>query len=436
MAYSIFITLFSLYPSVNKYAKYPVGHPVIITCNFKDLSHYFGLAKVKVLPPRKLFHPVLPYTTDDGKLKFPLCKRCADIECQDKCNCTDEERTIVGTWCTPELDLALSKGYTILKFYEVYHFKDTSEYNRETGTGGLFTGYVNLFLKLKQQASGFPHGCESEAQKLEYIAKYADHEHIQLDYHQIKKNPGLRTLAKICLNSFWGKFGQRLNMNQTTFLYETEAYKFFQLLTDPEKEISDFHIVSDDIIQLEYTNSSSFLPPDFKTNVFLASFTTCNARLKLYSLLEICQKNTLYLDTDSIIFYNNHSTITSKLPIGNYLGELTNEISPDDGHITKFVSSGPKSYAYTTQSQKQVCKVRGFSLESKMNSDLINFSSMQEIVVAKTKDIIKTTNPRKISRLAKKRTIYNRIEEKEFRMVYTKRRLLSDLTTLPFGYTE
>ena len=225
-------------------------------------------------------------------------------------------------------------------------------------------------------------------------------------------------------------------MSQTMFLYDTEVDKFFQLLSDPTKEVSDFHIVCDDMIQLEFTNDSSFLPLDFKTNVFLASFTTCMSRLRLYELLEMTQEKALYVDTDSIIFVDNDRTITKTLPIGNYLGELTNEIAPEDEYITKFVSSGPKSYAYTTKSQKQVCKVRGFSLESKTNADLINFSTMKEIVVAKTKDCITTTNPRKISRLAKKRILCNRIEEKEFRMVYTKRRLLNDLTTLPFGYSK
>ncbi|CAG2242132.1 unnamed protein product [Mytilus edulis] len=58
-----------LYPSVNKYGKYPVGHPVIITSDFEDISNYFGVAKVKVLPNRHLFHPVLPYVSN-GKLKF------------------------------------------------------------------------------------------------------------------------------------------------------------------------------------------------------------------------------------------------------------------------------------------------------------------------------------------------------------------------------
>lgn len=54
---------------------------------------------------------------------------------------------------------------------------------------------------------------------MDYIADYARKEGILLDYDQIRKNPGLRSLAKICLSIFWGKFGQRLNMKQTTFFF-------------------------------------------------------------------------------------------------------------------------------------------------------------------------------------------------------------------------
>ncbi|CAC5421904.1 unnamed protein product [Mytilus coruscus] len=292
----------SLYPSVNKYAKYPVGHPVIITSDFQDISNYFGVVKVKVLHERRqLLHPVLPYISN-GKLKFPLCKKCADDENQDDCICTDEERAITGTWCTPELELARSKGYKILKIYEVYHFEDFKMYDRLTGEGGLFDGYVNMFLKFKQEATGFPEECQTDQQKMDYIADYARNEGIHLDYNNIRKNPGLRSLAKICLNSFWGKFGQRLNMKQTSFFHEKEADKFFQLLSDPRKDVRDFHIISKDLVQMEYLDDPSFLPLDFKTNIFIAAFTTCWARLKLYGLLEQTGKNALYVDTDSIIF--------------------------------------------------------------------------------------------------------------------------------------
>ena len=160
----------------------------------------------------------------------------------------------------------------------------------------------------------------NKQQKLDYIAKYALNEGIQLDYDAIKRNTGLRSLAKICLNSFGVKFGQRLNMKQSSFLYEHEADKFFQSLTDTRKEVRDFHVISDRIIQMEYLDNSSFLPIDFKTNVFLGSFTTCWSRTKLYEWLDIAQTHVLYVDTDSVIFSDLDKQITKRLPIGNYLG--------------------------------------------------------------------------------------------------------------------
>ena len=138
--------IFSLYPSVLKYAKYPAGHPEIIISDFKRLEDYFGLAKVKVLPPRGLLHPVLPYTSQ-GKLKFPLCRSCADGE-NHPCKCSVEARAMVGVWSTPELMKALEKGYVLLKIYEVYHWTTTSQFGDPTN--GMFTDYINTFLKVCQ----------------------------------------------------------------------------------------------------------------------------------------------------------------------------------------------------------------------------------------------------------------------------------------------
>lgn len=67
----------SLYPWVNKYGRYPTGHPIIIyNLSNQSISNYFGLAECTILPPPKLFHPVLPFRCG-GKLVFPLCRSCA-----------------------------------------------------------------------------------------------------------------------------------------------------------------------------------------------------------------------------------------------------------------------------------------------------------------------------------------------------------------------
>ena len=173
-----------------------VGHPHIITENFDDVTTYFGLIKCTVLPPRGLFHPVLPYRTQ-GKLMFPLCKTCTDTCNQTPCTHSENERAIQGTWCSVEVEKALEKGYSILAIHEVWHFPETSD--------ELFKEYIDTFLKIKQEASGYPGECVTEEQKQYYVSEYLENSGIRLDPHKIEHNPGLRALAKLMLNSFWGK---------------------------------------------------------------------------------------------------------------------------------------------------------------------------------------------------------------------------------------
>ena len=51
----------------------------------------------------------------------------------------------------------------------------------QSGSSGLFTKFVNKFLTIKEQSSGFPPGCVTEADKDEYIDCYQTIEGISLD---------------------------------------------------------------------------------------------------------------------------------------------------------------------------------------------------------------------------------------------------------------
>jgi hypothetical protein len=108
-----YVDVCSLYPYVLKYKPFPIGHPQIINSDFGDVNDYFGLIRCRVFPPRGLYHPVLPYKTG-GKLLFPLCRTCAehsDLGPDDRCQHTDSERSLTGTWVTSELQKALELGY-------------------------------------------------------------------------------------------------------------------------------------------------------------------------------------------------------------------------------------------------------------------------------------------------------------------------------------
>ena len=126
-----YVDVTSLYPFINKYGKHPVGHPEIITHpENQDILSYFGLAKVDVLPPYHLYHPVLPYRCG-GKLVMPLCRSCVEEEMSEsllprtsECSHSTEQRMLRGTWCVPELVKAVELGYTIIRNHEVWHFQE------------------------------------------------------------------------------------------------------------------------------------------------------------------------------------------------------------------------------------------------------------------------------------------------------------------------
>lgn len=64
--------------------------------------------------------------------------------------------------------------------------------------------YINMFLKIKQEASGRLDWVRTDEDLARYIEMYEQKEGICLDPDNIAYNPGLRSLAKLLLNSFEG----------------------------------------------------------------------------------------------------------------------------------------------------------------------------------------------------------------------------------------
>ena len=109
-----YIDYTSLYPWVNKYGTYPLGHPTILkNPTNQNIQSYFGVAKVDVLAPEHLFHPILPMKLA-SKCMFALCMACAKDQLEQPwhqrtnlCHHTNEERQMTGTWCTEEIKMAV-----------------------------------------------------------------------------------------------------------------------------------------------------------------------------------------------------------------------------------------------------------------------------------------------------------------------------------------
>ena len=168
-----YVDFTSLYPFVNKYGSHPIGHPIVITENFADdISEYYGLIKCKVLPPQNLIHPVLPVKVN-GKMTFPLCHACVESLQTESCAHTEQERALHSTWVSLELETAIEKGYKILEIEAVWHFNREIQYDKSLdgnssfaqSCNGLFTKYIDTFLKIKQEASGWPEWCKTTADK-------------------------------------------------------------------------------------------------------------------------------------------------------------------------------------------------------------------------------------------------------------------------------
>jgi hypothetical protein len=85
---------------------------------------------------------------------------------------TDDERALEGTLVILEILEAIKLNYRFIQIYEIWHYEETDQYNPCDKKGGLFTEYVNNFLKIKQEASGFPEWVESVQDKLTYINDY------------------------------------------------------------------------------------------------------------------------------------------------------------------------------------------------------------------------------------------------------------------------
>lgn len=420
-----YVDVCSLYPYVMSTQKFPLGHPTIIYKDFGDPRNYFGLIRATVCPPRGLFFPVLPYKCSTGKLNFPLCRTCTETNNQTAtCSHDDEDRALTGVWVTNEFNKALELGYRVVKITEVWHFEQTSD--------TVFVNYIHSFLKGKQEASGYPPDAMDQETREKYIRDYHTNQGIQLDAGKIQTNSVKRQVAKLCLNSLWGKFAQRDNLLHTNIISESE--EFFSYLFSGTHKVEYFNVLDNEraLIRWRYTDRC-IRPPGKQNNIFIAAFTTAHARLKLYSYLEQLKERILYIDTDSLIYVVKNGE--TPLELGNYLGDLTDELDGDT--IQEFVATGPKSYAYQTKNKKKVAmRVKGIT-QTQECCELINFDSIKDLVegyLSDSRERVIEIPQHSISRNKKDFVLKNTSFQKKFKVVYDKRRLFADGATLPFGY--
>ena len=448
----------SLYPTVNALDKYPVGYKNHYMPTLDEISNgsFIGVVKCTVTPPTDLYIPVLPQSAE-SKLLFHL-------------------KPMTGTWCSVELKKAIEKGYIINCIHSAFKYEEMT---------GLMKSYVEYFLKIKTCNSGVKNA--EECKKLN-ASHHAIGLNIDIEPFETFKNPGMKEIAKLCLNSLWGKFGQRTGMDSYEYFDESLQQHFMRKIMDKRYTIKEWEIVNSNCVELKYCNvEDSDIEQNYISEI-TASFTTANARMRLYDMLDWLHPSQIcYCDTDSVMFIYNKNNKLHKLPsndaldlpasvkFGKGLGEWENEMS-GGAYIKELVVGGAKSYAYMTNEimyertryilnkkiknieyitlenfnkikcqdeykiicddfdkikYKQVIKQKGITMDV-ANSAIITFETMRDMVINNNKLI---SDSRYTFAWTKDKDVVTKFLSRTIRSTVDTKRTLTGYDTLPFGFS-
>lgn len=391
----------SLYPTVQFYDMLPAGNCQWVTENLEmlltekfNMDGGIGYYEVDVECPKDLYLPVLP-EKKDGKLIFDLL----------------DKKNYVGT--SIELKKALEIGYKITKYHRALVF--------EKARDDLFKSYVRDCLKTKVESSEPPKNVDA------FVAEYKERFDIDLDKSKMVQNDGMRALSKLRANNLWGKMAQ--DPDKSVNEYVTSPAVHFKYLHKLDKgEIKEYRCtpITAGCIMVEYKQCKAEKTCLKDTNLALAGFVTGNARLRLYSEMEKLGERCIYNDTDSIIYEYREGEYN--IPEGKFLGEW--ECETKGRRITHYVSLGPKSYSYKIENDEGHTKNKGFTLNV-ANSKAVNYDRMKDLVTGKV-HILNTEN---LDFKKHQGGIYSYTQQKSQLFCYTKRHMIDNYDTLPFGHS-
>jgi hypothetical protein len=340
----------SLYPYVCAFKTLPTGTPQHIfgihiqrerLVNLDHPDPYFGYVRCFVIPNRKCYLGLLPYRDPlTGRLEFPLTP-------------------MMGSWGTEELRIAIEQGYIVEDIYEVYHW------NEENRSDKLLRGYVAFFLQMKQEAEGWKKmGASSEdpsdEEKLAIQEKvYRESGCIaKIRIDQVKKNPVRRQMAKIYLNSLWGKFCQKPSRTHYVTIHGYQQFAELWFHPHIDKSTFSFRHLAHDTWKVKYETYENFTTPNAKYNIFLASKVTEWARCILHrQMLRIGPQHILYCDTDSILFlYPKQAENLEGCGLGQWINEYPEK------RITRLYALAPKFYFLVFEDNSTSLKSKGVQM--------------------------------------------------------------------------
>ena len=362
-----YVDITSLYPAVQFYDEMPCGEPKWVeNIDYEYIKNNYGFYEIDIIMNNKEFiSPLVSHY--DGKLT-------ADVE--DKFNRVFHSKEIINA-----VEVG---GCVVSRIHKGLVFNSTKD---------MFKEFVSTFLKIKVEASGEPsfYNLKDKTKRIkweqDHLSKYGF-----IPKPEKTENSGLRAIAKMILNSLWGKFGQRPDMPTDKYIAPDKMKEWYKLIYYAKNdqielkadEVSGDHIFISYIDKRESVNNTLG-----NTSIAIAASTTANAGIRLYTELKKLDKRVLYHDTDSIIY--EYIPEEYNIQLGEYLGDWTCET--DGKPIDEFVSPGAKSYAYKVNKKVKDTKMKGITLNY-ANGLRIQFDTMLELVNGEKDKLITTENIR------------------------------------------
>jgi hypothetical protein len=335
----------SMYPAMMLQRAFPVGAPVtdLTPRPGEAWRSVRGVACVDVDPPLDLWLPVLPERRLE-RLLFDLRPKRQQV------------------YCTVELAAAVARGYRVTRVHWSVHWS--------TWSTAPFREYVLFFFLLKLLTSA-PPASLPERQRVwnDTLARLVGPDDEPWDparLHQLvvawdeglralpspadafvafwRDEPALRTVAKLALNSLYGKFGEGAHDEVQVI---RDDLGFEQLFFDPARHVKHMRVLGNGGVEVvsrcaELVGTHRTRQPH--VNVPLAAHVTAYARLHLLERLEeLGPERVLYCDTDSV--YYAWPVSEPRPPDHSHLGAFQHELPPGASLVDTFVAAGPKMYA-------------------------------------------------------------------------------------------
>lgn len=178
------------------------------------------------------------------------------------------------------------------------------------------------------------------------------------------KSSSMNNIAKLILNSLYGRFGMKIFVESTKFLTDEDVFKAkkrYSFINIARINLSKFYNVT---LRKSSLNDKDLYANSINTEtaVHIASVITANARIYMYDFKNIDKNECYYTDTDSIFLKRELDNIF----IGKELGMFKLEYRVKEG---MFIA--PKVYYIKDNNDKEKLVIKGMKIKNDNEKNII-----------------------------------------------------------------